>query len=409
MKNNVRFDLSDYLIHFFRDIDMDGKNAIVLPEYMGWHTLIEGEFLSSVLMLRAALRNGRLWATWSYRNAIRTIYGPDPAVCFTDMPISAFVESSRARHARGEAMGEVALVFPKSAIRKLGAHPAIYGLSQHVSDWPIGDDSEARIIPTKCLPLAEQYRYVSYNDSTDWTHEREWRWPCRVPAPVPAEDITQWTEIPGLDFYELGITGIGAIVRTRDQAKLVVSDMLTKIDNNVARQDTFSFVLITDDLPDPSALRDRDALQAALLEATVDIGKYFEVDQRACLHIGQQFEALVLQVANSAPSPEDGEAGGCWLWLHDGTDTFTRMLLATGRAFASNNGRYLAELPEFSLSWNLSQREDMTKQLAELVRAQLEVPCGSFSVSDSLDPDVEPFHAEDHDHNISYYNATWMY
>lgn len=67
MKNNIRFDLSDYLIHFFRDIDMDGKNAIVLPEYMGWHMSIEGDFIPSIQMMRAALRNGRLWATWSFR------------------------------------------------------------------------------------------------------------------------------------------------------------------------------------------------------------------------------------------------------------------------------------------------------------------------------------------------------
>lgn len=409
MKNNVRFDLSDYLIHFFRDIDMAGKNAIVLPEHMGWHTLIEGEFLSSVLMLRAALRNGRLWATWSYRNAIRTIYGPDPAVCLTDMPISAFVESSRARHERGEAMGEVALVFPKSAMRKLGAHPAIYGLSQRLSNWPKGEDSEERIIPTDYLPLAEQYRYVSYNHSTDWTHEREWRWPCRVPAQVPTEDITEWREIPGLDFYELGITDIGAIVRTRAQAQLVVSDMLTKIDTNVAGPDTFSFVLITDDLPDPATLRDRDALQSALRDATIDIGKYFDVSEGAHLRISQQFEELAREVANSAPSPEDGEVGGCWLWLHDGTDDSTRMLLATDKAFVSKNGRYLASLPAFLHSRSLSQREEMTEQLAVLVRAQLGIQCSAFSVANSFDPDVEPFYAEAHDNKISYYNATWMY
>ncbi|HGM7285266.1 TPA: DUF4427 domain-containing protein [Stenotrophomonas maltophilia] len=409
MKNNVRFDLSDYLIHFFRDIDMSGKNAILLPEHMAWHTLIEGDFLASVLMLRAALRNGRLWATWSYRKGARTIYGPNPAVCLTDMPISAFVESSRERHARGEAMGEVALVFPKRALRDLGAHPAIYGLSESVSDWPKGKGGSERIIPTNFLPLAEQYRYVSYNHSTDWTHEREWRWPCRVPDPFATGDISDWEEIPGLDFYKLGIKGIGAIVRSHDQANLIISDMLTKIDTNVAAPDTFSFVLVTDDLPDPATLRDRDALQHALSAATIELERYFDYGEPEWQQVSREFEQLALDVARSASPGEEGEHGGCWLWLHDGTSDSTRMLLASGRVIVSNSGRYLAELPEFSHLGNLSQREEMTERLAVLVRTRMGIPCATFSVAGSFDPEAVPFYAEMHDNRISYYNASWMY
>ena len=48
-------------------------------------------------MLICAIRNGRLWATWSYRNNAGTIYGSSPAVCFTEMPIAAFLESGELR------------------------------------------------------------------------------------------------------------------------------------------------------------------------------------------------------------------------------------------------------------------------------------------------------------------------
>lgn len=410
MKNNIRFDLSNYLIHFFRDIDMDGDNAIVLPEHMGWSTIIEEQPIPAILMLRAALRNGRLWATWSFRNGVRTIYGPHPAVCLTDMPIAAFVEASRERYARGEAMGEVALVFPKSKMRSLGAHPVIYGLSQGLTNWPRGVGGTPRLLPPEVLPLLEQYRYVTDGRPIDWTHEREWRWPCRVPDYLASDDtVSDWSDIPGLDLYQENIIGMGAIVKTHAQAELVVRDMLAMVQSEQAPGMAFSFVLVTDELPDLADLRDQDNLQIALAGATIDINKYFFVDADEVSRTNKEFNHLVLQAEQSAPLPEHGQRGGCWLWLHDGASDFSRLLWSTGRVFVSNNGRYLARLPEFSPDRDLCQRENMTKRLADLVREKFGVECGYFSVSDSFNPDTVPFYAEEHDINISYYNATWMY
>ncbi|MEB1609681.1 DUF4427 domain-containing protein [Xanthomonas campestris pv. campestris] len=410
MKNNIRFDLSDYLIHFFRDVDMDGPNAIVLPEQMGWHTLIEDQSIPAILMLRSALRNGRLWATWSYRNEVRTIYGPHPAVCFTDMPIAAFVEASRARHARGEAMGEIALVFPKKTMRSLGARPAIYGVSQQVASWPDGAGGSHRLLPPTVLPLEEQYRFVTDGYPIDWTHEREWRWPSRTARyPVPEDGVDEWSDIPGLDLYQEEVKGMGAIVKTRSQAKLVVSDMLTMVDSGQSDPRAFSFVLVTDELPSLSALRDRENLQSALEQATINIDKYFYVKDKEVTRINEEFNELVLGVERSSPPPERGEEGQCWLWVYDGASDIARHLIALNRLVVSRNGRYLAVLPEFSHSRGLAQREEMTQRLAELVKNKFGIDCGYFSVKDSFDPDAVPFYAENHDTDISYYNATWMY
>lgn len=90
MNNNNRFDLSNYLIHFFRNVDLDSGSPVMMPEHMGFQNLYEDTLLPAFFMLRAALRNGRLWATQSIRNNQPTIYGPCPAVCFTEMPIAAF-------------------------------------------------------------------------------------------------------------------------------------------------------------------------------------------------------------------------------------------------------------------------------------------------------------------------------
>jgi hypothetical protein len=415
LKNNYRFDLSDYLIHFFRDVDLDGPNAIAMPEHMGWHSLYADTHLPAIFMLRAALRNGRLWATWSYRGNVRTIYGPDPAVCFTDMPIAAFVEASQLRHARGEAMGEVALVFPKSEMRRLGSLPVVYGLSQEPAAWPRGLGGGPRIFPSDALPLVEQYRYVSDVSSKgqqiDWTHEREWRWPFRgeVPQPQVEGSFGEWSEIPGLDFYLAGISGIGAIVKTRAQAELVIRDMLALVDAGIAQEYTFSFVLVSDELPSVHNIQERQQLAAALQAATIDLDPYFAKNPRVINEMNQRFAQEVAAIEQQAGPEQYGEFGGCWLWLHDGTSPLARSLLHAGRVSVTKEGRYLAHLYEYSDGRSLHQREAMTQQLSHTIRAQFGVECCYFSVLNSDDPDTVPFYAEVHDDDIAFFNNSWNY
>lgn len=387
-----------------------GPNAIVMPEHLGWHSLAEDTFYPAIFMLRAALRNGRLWATWSYRNRARTIYGPNPAICFTDMPIAAFVESSRERHARGEAMAEVALVFPKLQMKGLDARPAIYGLSKDPTAWPSGRGGGPRIFPADVLPLHEQYRYVTDAYPIDWSHEREWRWPCRAEYPDSDYDsVSDWYDIPGLDFYEARISGIGAIVKTRVQAEMVIQDMLTLVDAGMADPYAFSFVLPTDGLPSPEAIRDRNGLKDALVEAAIDIEKYFQISKSEVVEVDRHFTEEVWAIENSSPHPRAGEVGECWLWLHDGSSRLARLLLASGRVTVSRNGRYLARLIEFSDSRSLGERQVMTERLAAAIQKKFGVSCGYFSVLNSSDPDQVPFYAQDHDDDIPYYNATWLY
>ncbi len=285
MHNNHRFDLSDYLLHFFRDVDQLGDKAIVFPQSMGLHSLDDDSLLPAGYLLRAALRNGRLWATWSKRGTARTIFGPNPAVCFTEMPIAALLEAGQARRAKGEAMSPFALAFPKEALHKLGARPAIYGLSSDTRP-PDGTDGGPRLLPEVSLPLIEQYRYVSHfygqKKTVDWTHEREWRWPYR--GEIKSADVAydmdgippaDWRDIPGLDFYEEGILGIGVIVETEGQANKIISDMLTLVDRGDAIDKTFGFVLVRSRLPSTVRLRDWNHLAAQIEGAKVNLDPHF--------------------------------------------------------------------------------------------------------------------------------------
>lgn len=407
MDNNYRFDLSDYLIHFFRDVDLDGPNGIPMPEHMGWHSPYEHGLLPAMYMMRAALRNGRLWATWSYRKGVRTIYGSDPAICFTDMPIPAFIEASRIRHARGEAMGEVALAFPKGHMRRMGALPVIYGLSKPPNSWPNGKNYAPRIFPESVLPFEEQYRYVADvsvpGTQIDWTHEREWRLACRQ---FGAPEYDDWSSIPGLDFYKEQITQIGVIVKNQTQALTIVHDLLAIVDSGQANEYTFGFVLVTDALTSVQDLQDRQRLSGALRSATINLDSFL-IPQPNDQQMNQVFTEMVQNVEQVAGAWELGEFGGCWLWLQDGTCPLARALLRSGRVFVTREGRYLAQLWEYSDSRSLRQREAMTHQLATTVSATFGVQCFYFSVMNSDDPSSQPFYTEGSDDNVPFLNCSW--
>jgi hypothetical protein len=417
MKNNIRFDLSDYLIHFFRDVDLEGKSSIIFPEDMGWQNLHEDFFLPAFFLLRAALRNGRLWATWSFRNEIRTIYGPSPAICFTEMPISAFLEAGTARHAQGQAMSPFGIVFPKRTLYLSGARPVISGLSGDVHASVSILASGERMLPESVLHPLEQYRYVTFNldglKNIDWTHEREWRLPFRTDysdVNSQVEEcgiVARWDEIPGLDFYKCGIQGMGVIVKTKDQADLIIRDMLTLVDSGQASYETFGFVLASSLLPAPTQLREPAIIANTIASAMINLEPHFALSEQLCREYNKRFSELVKQVESAAGEPNYGEFGGCWLWLHDNSSSLTRALLRTNRAFVTKDGRYLASLYEFSDSRNLKDREVMTSNLAKLVRAEFEASCGYFSVLGSDDPSGVPFYAADFDDDISFFNCSW--
>lgn len=119
MKNTARYDLSDYLIHFFREIDQEHAHTPSFLESWGFHSIENfDEPFSPFFMLRNAIRHGRLWASWAVRDGRRTIYGNAPVVCFTEMPIAAYVEAGTHRASRGEAMSPFGLVFPKSSLHR---------------------------------------------------------------------------------------------------------------------------------------------------------------------------------------------------------------------------------------------------------------------------------------------------
>ena len=223
--------------------------------------------------------------------------------------------------------------------------------------------------------------------------------------------VSNWYDIPGMDFHKSGLTGLGVIVKTTEQADLVVSDVLTLIDSGQVSIDTFGFILVSDLLPTTDKLMDPNCITSAISSAMIDLSPYFSLSVEKCSEYDYLFTELVKVASYDIDmNTYDGEFGGCWLWLHDNTSELTRALLNTKRVFVSTDGRYLANLPEFSNLIDLRKREDMVSTLSKLVNNKFGTSSCFFSVLNSDNPSDIPFYVDNMiNDNIPFFNCSWNY
>ena len=199
-----RQDLSAWALHFIHDYNPDYElpdQAILYDQY-GGNPYHENETVndrfdswnisdryypvdygaSALNVLLKIIMDGHIRSTWAIRSGRPTIYGPRAAVCFTEMPLYAFLEYATQR--KDEFVSSYAIGVLKHELFAAGGRPVIYGLSgKHVEQrrglspnkvWP-------RKLDVSCgIGESEQYRYVAMstdaNRPIDWSHEREWRW-----------------------------------------------------------------------------------------------------------------------------------------------------------------------------------------------------------------------------------------
>jgi len=416
MKNNRRYDLSERLIHFFRNLDLDDGTAPHLPEEWGWSNIAEPPKFSAMFLMRCAIRHGRIWATWAMRSRVRTIYGPNPAICFTDMPTAAFLEASFERQKAGQKISSMALTFSKKHMFDLGARPVIYGLTEDNVSIPSGGGGGPRIIPVSAMPYGEQYRYVAYYPTgsrrVDWTHEREWRWRYNGSLKEFESEIVQHgqvngvRDIPGLDIYNQTLNNIGVIVNTDEEAKMVLHDVLVLVDRRQISPTTYDYVFVSDKIPSPATIRDPDSEQEAIANATIDLTEFITPKPQRDHRLAQRVKAISLEVEASAGDPKVGEPGGCWLWLVDNVHVLTRALLNCGNVVINREGKYLMPLHLSNGERALRQREEITTELAQRLGKEFGIESGYYSVLASNDPNGLPFYNDNHINNERHYNLS---
>jgi hypothetical protein len=94
-----------------------------------------------------------------------TIRGPNPAVCFSEQPLSAFIQSCRilGRYSR------YAIALEKRHLFAYGGRPVIYGDEQLLDRLR----DEDKYLWVRYNPIPTEFDQGAY--PLDWTHEREWR------------------------------------------------------------------------------------------------------------------------------------------------------------------------------------------------------------------------------------------
>lgn len=417
MKNNIRFDLSDYLIHFYRDVDLRGKNYIHFPEHCGFNNLAHSDYLDARFLLRCAIRHSKISASWSFRGGVRTIYGESPAVCFTDMPISAFVKTSADRLSKGENIGLYALLLPKADMFNIGARPVIYGLDGFGLSLPSGYGGNKRIIAPGLLPLNEQYRYVTYAPgSIDWTHEREWRWPFRGNMDDYETEIKEdgrhsdFNNTPGLELEYVNLKGAGVIVPNNHDVKYILNDLLTLIDRKLLSRDSFTFIISTENLSSYLDIVDPASLSHYINQNLLNIDEFFNLSQPVVDKFGCDVNTIIsseLKKYLSNCNSHNREIGRAWVWLLDNKSELTRALLEYGSVSVSKEGRYLLDLGCRALiNLNLSQQEEFARIVAKELNQKYGVLCSYFSVINSGSYDDIPSYAGYHDEKHEFFNST---
>lgn len=232
-----RTDMTEWTIHFVRERDpkIDYPLQVVnVYESFLYDLEIDADAFT---ILKYILEIGGLRPGYSFRNGKTTIYGGQPAVCFTEMPIYNFAKYSQARNDL-KRCSSYGICILKRELYEAGGRPVIYGLSDE--DTLTEDTKLRRIIDESILPQREQYRYVAFNPnrtpySLDWTHEREWRWKAnekldvqKLWVPSKSEGSELQPALPLFLDKKAGgyFSKVGIIVWNEEEAKSIAETIM---------------------------------------------------------------------------------------------------------------------------------------------------------------------------------------
>lgn len=227
-----RTDISDYVIHTTRCPKVEDYPDHKRFDEDWYLPLCEDVITNEYYSLINIIQEGGLRASFSFRNGKETIYGGDPVVCFTEMPLLNMLQYVAQRHNRTR-FTEYGVALLKKEVYKNGGRPVIYGLS---NDNPFRYKvHHNKLIDESVLPLFEQYRYVAFDldNGIDWTHEREWRIKCpKTSQLMISDEVYQQTfNTPGLNiFSDEQFSEVVIIVNTKEEAQEIQEIVQQQLD-----------------------------------------------------------------------------------------------------------------------------------------------------------------------------------
>lgn len=373
-----RIDLSDKLIHFVRAVNRESDDYLLSEMHshdFAFGEIVETDEISPFFVLRRILRKLQVLSTWSFRGGNKTINGDFPAVCFTEMPISAFVRSSIVRLSKGQNISNYAFVFDKKQMFNLGARPVIYGRTRNEE-----------------FPPSELYRFVSFDLSRqpypiDWTHEREWRWAnfAYIHKAIPPfdygfeegeidEDLIKLMhqrdesriESHGLNLDKVILSGVGIILKSKDQARQILRDILWLIDLGKIHRKLFTYILYFEDLKMNvgQQLEDRNINQL-IKKGTIEVDPYYHVNLGERGKLIKQILQLDSELIESfSPSAFQGWTNGIsFPCFNDNFNKAARLLVGTPFVQITKWGRYLIKLKCLNQTQSYEVNEDFVKDI----------------------------------------------
>lgn len=288
MNNNERYDLSNRLIHFFRDVERIDLDK--LPSFIENPTTFENQKKDAFFFLEQSIRYKLLPTTWSQReNSGNCIYGSTPAICFTEMPIPAFIDTVEYRRTKKEKISIYGLIFKKNDLYKLGARQVIYGLSGGIDYNLITDETGQKKLEENIIPEKELYRYVPYHpfdenfdNGVDFSHEREWRLPIIVDNGV--EDDREFysckktegaiNSLPNLKIRKRFVSDIGIIVEIEEDREKIIK--ILKETYQDKEYCPYTYIIVKKSICDIKVLYDFNKLEEFIEKSKKDFKKSFK-------------------------------------------------------------------------------------------------------------------------------------
>lgn len=380
------------IAHYFRNVDLYSNSCPrFIPEMFSPNCWAEVNWPARFL-LRVAIRFHHIWATFGIRNGQKTIYGAQPAVCFSSFNVADLIAVRARVEGVDKAVTQYAITFPACSAERAGAERVVQGgdLREFLQK------SNPSVAVTREDVLRNEFRYnvCQLDLFDDHALLSEWRWAypqnyLRAIAKIEAQGRLG-NKLPGLDLTQERWSGIGVVVSTQADARRLQYDIMTLIDQKVVPESHFDHLLVCERLPATLDGLDDASRQATINAACFDFKSCMIVSDEDAANTLEDFSARLSELESCTLKKEPRERGGCWVSFDDNTHPYVRGLLKAGRVVVNKLGRYIATLDELDRRRDLRERQNIVKVLCEQLHREHGVVCCYFSVLNSCRPDDEP-------------------
>lgn len=218
-------------------------------------------------------------------------------------------------------------------------------------------------------------------------------------------------EIPGLDFGNTTISGMGVLVQDYEDVPRIVHDILTMVDAEIIHRSMFRFVIPLCAVEQNGDIQDPNRVSDLINQHSIDLAPYFSISEERVNEINARVDAIIETIFASAGHQKangDDGFGKSWVWIPDNGSELVRALLAADRVVVSTEGRYLLDIADFD-SFPEGFEEHYSKRVAQALAAEFQVNGTYFTVRGSLNCDGIPFYTNFHDDDHPFYNSAKIY